>query len=126
GQRRDHAGKIFRLGGVDADNLRVRDRTSQNPRVRHARKLEIAGVKRFARDFFDAVDAVRARPRDRVAGFFHRDAPEKKPRRTGRRGRLAAYLRIFGLSFSGKYLSQNGQWKFIPEPSMCGLTTKIF
>jgi hypothetical protein len=36
------------------------------------------------------------------------------------------YLRIFGLSFSGKYLSQYGQWKSIPEPSICGLTTKIF
>jgi hypothetical protein len=37
-----------------------------------------------------------------------------------------SYLRILGLSFSGKYLSQNGQWKFIPDPSICGLTTKIF
>jgi hypothetical protein len=37
-----------------------------------------------------------------------------------------SYLRILGLSFSGKYLSQNGQWKSIPDPSMCGLTTKIF
>jgi hypothetical protein len=37
----------------------------------------------------------------------------------------AAYLRIFGLSFSGKYISQKGQWKFIPDPSMWGLTTKI-
>jgi len=36
------------------------------------------------------------------------------------------YLRIFGLSFSGKYRSQNGQWKFIPDPSIWGFTTKIF
>jgi hypothetical protein len=36
------------------------------------------------------------------------------------------YLRIFGLSFSGKYRSQKGQWKFIPDPSMCGFTTKTF
>jgi hypothetical protein len=40
--------------------------------------------------------------------------------------RNESHLRIFGLSFSGKYLSQNGQWKSIPDPSICGLTTKIF
>jgi hypothetical protein len=33
---------------------------------------------------------------------------------------------IFGLSFSSKYVSQNGQWNFMPDPSMCGLTTKTF
>ncbi len=65
-QRRDHPGKFFRLRGIDLDELRVSDGAAQYPRMRHARKLDIARVDRLAGDFFDAVDSGRIGSRDRI------------------------------------------------------------
>ena len=58
-KRRYDAGKLFGLGGVDFDQPGMSHRTSENPRMSHARKLDIAGVNRFAGNFFDGVDAMR-------------------------------------------------------------------
>ena len=89
GERRDHSRKRFRFGSIDFDELRVRHRTSEDARVRHARELEIGRVDRLARDFFDAVDAVRIGARHRIALLWFHDVWLKYQKGHGenRRGR---------------------------------------
>ncbi len=54
---RSYARQLLRLGDVDADDFCVRHRAAQNPRVEHARKLNIAGVMRLAGHALVSVDA---------------------------------------------------------------------
>jgi hypothetical protein len=42
----------------------MRHRTSENARIAHAGKLDIAGINRFAGDFLETVDSVRVCARD--------------------------------------------------------------
>ena len=56
--------------------------------MRHAGELEIGRVDRLARDFFDAVDAVRVGARHRIALlWFHDVAKYQKGHGANRRSR---------------------------------------
>jgi hypothetical protein len=77
----------------------------------HAGQLDVAGINRFAGYFFDAIDSMRIGPRDFIS-VLRLHGVRQKSAGHGEIFTVAVgqrYLRIFGLSFSGKYLSQNGQ-----------------
>jgi hypothetical protein len=77
----------------------------------HSGQLNVAGIKRLARDLFDPVHAVRIGARELI-GVLRLHGVRRKSKGHGENFTVALgqrYLRIFGLSFSGKYLSQNGQ-----------------
>ena len=57
-------GSSFAFEASTLTSFACAHRTSQNARVRHARKLDIARIDRLAGDFLDAVDSVRVGARD--------------------------------------------------------------
>ena len=76
----------------------------------HAGQLDVAGVDRFAADLFDGVDAMRIGADDcEIPISLHGVSRKKATVSSSPWPKTAGYLRIFGLSFSGKYLSQKGQ-----------------
>ena len=56
----------LRRRGIDFDEPRMRQRTTEYARVRHPRQLNIGRVDRLAGDLFDAVDSGRIGPCDRI------------------------------------------------------------
>ncbi len=110
-QRGDHSRQFFRSRGVDLDQFGVSHGTAQDARMGHAGQLDVAGVDRLAADFFDGVDAVRIGADDfQVMLGLHNGLQKRKGHgEFATVARAQRYLRILGLSFSGKYLSQKGQ-----------------
>ena len=89
----------------------MRHRAAQNPRMSHAWQLDVAGVDRLAADLFDGVDAMRIGADDIQVLL---DVHDRREKLKGHDELVTvalnrSYLRILGLSFSGKYLSQYGQ-----------------
>jgi hypothetical protein len=78
-------------------------RTPEDSGVGHARKLNVRGVNCLAGDFFNAIDAMRIGSYNRK-GFIrcHLDDTEENSRLAFDRRGTTSYLRILGLSFSGK------------------------
>jgi hypothetical protein len=80
--------------------------------MRHAWKLDITRIDRFAGNFFDPIDSQGIGARDlKVLSCLHEVGIEKgiSHSEVATVADPKGYLRILGLSFSGKYLSQKGQ-----------------